>query len=83
MNDEKKLKTLTSAKDKDGWVKSDIIKPTAYDLMLLRDDKGKIQSGWWTGQGWDYARKKIGDILHWKRPKEQASKDKFIPKFEE
>lgn len=54
-------------KDKDGWTNANLYKPDPFDLVYLMDDKGKCQTGWWTGTIWDYYQKKINNVYLWKR----------------
>lgn len=52
--------------DKDGWANANEYKPFPFDLVMMKDKRGKTQHGWWTGTIWDYANKKIGEIHSWK-----------------
>jgi hypothetical protein len=50
------------------WISSDIEKPIAFDLVLIKDAYGHIQPGWWTGAIWDYGKKHItGNVVLWTR----------------
>lgn len=50
------------------WIEVKEKKPVAFDLVLVMDDDGFSQKGWWTGGGWDFGKKRIaGNIVKWKR----------------
>lgn len=59
--------------DKDGWADSSKFLPISYDLMLLKDEKGLKQIGWYTGQAWDGSRYNGQHITHWKRKMDAES----------
>jgi hypothetical protein len=51
---------------------NDILKPTPYELVRLKDIAGKVASGWYTKPpGWDGLKiKKTAVIIEWMRPSE-------------
>ena len=56
-------------RDEKGWIDAVKYKPERsihFDLLMLMDDKGKTQQGWWTGLEWDYHPKKINNIIKWR-----------------
>lgn len=57
-------------RDIHGWIDAEKYKPEKelyFDLLMLMDDQGKTQQGWWCGHEWDYHPKKIGNkIIKWR-----------------
>ncbi len=56
--------------DLHGWVDAEKHKPPKclfFELLIIQDDEGRQQQGWWTGQEWDYCPKKInGNVSKWR-----------------
>ena len=49
------------------WVSVKERKPDCYKIVDILGDNKTIQSAWWTGQEWDYSKKKItGKIRSWR-----------------
>jgi hypothetical protein len=50
------------------WIETKVQKPIAFDLVIVMDNKGYSQKGWWTGGGWDFGKKRIqGNVIKWRR----------------
>ncbi len=50
--------------------------PRDYDLVLCKDAKGFTQRGWWNGYDWDFGKRKIGEVVAWKRMKDDVEPKK-------
>ena len=54
------------------WTDVSFRKPIKWDLVIVKDDKGREQAGWWTGSYWDFGKKHIeGEVVLWRRKREQ------------
>lgn len=54
-------------KDNKEWIPLKERYPPKYHLVLVVHSDGRVQSGWYTGHGWDGRRKINGEtILAWK-----------------
>lgn len=49
-----------------GWASCDHDKPREFDIVLIKDEKNRIQRGWWTGFAWDFGRKVISKPTFWR-----------------
>lgn len=52
----------------DPWIDVDRKRPLTFDLVQLKDDRGKMIPGWWTGHNWDgYDRVGERVITGWRK----------------
>ena len=61
-------KEIQKPRAKPTWIEAGEKKPTQWDLVVIRDDKGIEQPAWWTGITWDWGKKHVkGNIICWHR----------------
>jgi len=50
-----------------GWAAAKDYKPPKFDIVLCKDNRGRQQRGWWTGNHWDFGHKRIQEPVFWRR----------------
>lgn len=42
-------------------------RPVKFDLVVIEDENGKQQKGWWTGYKFDFGYKRISNPVKWRK----------------
>lgn len=50
----------------EGWIDPDVRKPIKYELVNVKDLRGRQQYAWWAGDMWQMGIKKIGIVKCWR-----------------
>ena len=57
-------------KDIHGWVDATKYKPPKslyFELLMIQDDTGRNQQGWWSGTTWDYIKRGLSsNFVKWR-----------------
>ena len=57
-------------RDIHGWIDAEKYKPPKslyFELLMIKDDTGRIQQGWWSGTTWDHIKRSISsNFVAWR-----------------